>query len=112
MAKEIVQRGDPMWGYYRGLDGKQTPHELRPTEMANLFGRFFIHWKTVWPKGPRQPKGSAPGYFSLQFEKAHILTIPQDHPVTKVLIIHTCITGDRTCRTSAGRSSSRSWAPC
>jgi hypothetical protein len=69
LAQGIVQRGDPMWGYYRGLDGRQTPHELRPTEMANLFGRFHIYSKTVWPKGPRKPGSSAAGYYRTQFEK-------------------------------------------
>jgi hypothetical protein len=69
LTKEIMQRGDPMWGYYRGLDGRQTPHELRPTEMANIFARFHLYAKTVWPKGPRKPGGSAAGYYKTQFEK-------------------------------------------
>src|SRR5262249_47303234 len=70
LTKELVQRGDPMWGCYRGLDGRQSPHELRPTELASLLGRFHIYAKTVWPDGPRKPKSSAAGYYKSQFEKA------------------------------------------
>jgi hypothetical protein len=70
LAKELVQRGDPMWGCYRGLDGRQSPHELRPTELASLLGRFQTYAKTVWPDGPRKPKSSAAGYYKSQFEKA------------------------------------------
>jgi hypothetical protein len=78
LTKEIVHRGDPMWGYYRGLDGRQTPHELRPAEMASLFGRFHIYSKTVWPEGPRKPKDSAPGYY--KFEKAWARHCPDPSP--------------------------------
>ena len=67
----MVQRGDPMWGHYRGPDSREMPHSLRPAEMGRILDRFHIYPKTVWPKGPRRPGvKSQPGYQSEQFEKA------------------------------------------
>jgi hypothetical protein len=70
LTKEIVQRGDPMWSHYRGPDDREKPRELTPHELAGLLARFHIYAKTVWPDGPRKPKGSKSGYHRWQFEKA------------------------------------------
>ena len=71
LLKEVVQRGHPMWGQYRGLKGRETARELRRAEFDGLLDRFHIYSKTVWPKGPRGPgiKSDA-GYMIEQFEKA------------------------------------------
>ena len=81
LLTEVVRRGHPMWGHYRGLRGKEAVHELRRAEFDALLDRFHIYSKTIWPKGPRGPGvKSEAGYKIEQFEKAWAQHCPD--PVT------------------------------
>jgi hypothetical protein len=84
LLKEVLQRGHPMWGQYRGLKGRDTPHDLRSGEFNGLLERFHIYLKTVWPKGPRGPGvKSYPGFTIEQFEQAWAAHCP-DHTSAQV----------------------------
>jgi hypothetical protein len=72
LTDQVIQRGDPMWGHYRGPNNEnKTAHPLRPAELGRLLERFHVYPRTVWPKGPRRPGvKSHPGYYWQQIEKA------------------------------------------
>ena len=51
LADQVVQRGDPMWGHYRGPDSREMPHSLRPAEMGRILERFHIFRKRSGRRG-------------------------------------------------------------